>query len=234
MVAQHFAALINNPQNLRRHLGRGLVFAILSSAFAVFCLDQIVGLYFMNESVKALVYAPARQWTDLGLFEPYIIIAVLSTLLFQVITPRIPSLKDYKELQYLGKWGLNFIAALILSGILTHIVKFFVGRQRPHQSPDFYPLNFEPLNTHWYFHSFSSGHSQVALTAATMFAVLFPRFRWVFFILAASICVTRVIVHDHFVSDIIFGAFVGYAGALISLRLMSRTRHTLFESQKLN
>lgn len=234
MVAQHFAALTADPQKLRRHLLIGFFISLGACLFAVVFLDQFLGLYFMQPEVKERYYLAAREWTDLGLFEPYIIIAVASWVGFRLITPRIKSLQDYKTLDHFGKWGLNFIVALLLSGAITHIIKFLVGRQRPHQSPDFYPLSFEPFNTHWYFHSFSSGHSQVAFTAATMFAVLFPRFKWGFFAVAISICITRVIVHDHFVSDIIFGGFVGYAGALIALRLMSRTKNSLFEVQKVD
>lgn len=234
MVAQHFAALISDQNKFRRHLLIRFFISLGAAVLAVVFLDQKMGLYFMQPLVKESFYQSARTWTDLGLFEPYIIIAVASWVGFKLIIPKIESLRDYKILEYLGRWGLNFIVALLVSGILTHIIKFLVGRQRPHQSPDFYPLSFEPFNTHWYFHSFSSGHSQVAFTAATMFAVLFPKMRWVFYTLAVSICVTRVIVHDHFVSDIIFGAFVGYAGALISLKWMSRTKNSLFHTQKIH
>ena len=66
----------------------------------------------------------------------------------------------------------------------------------------------------WDYHSFVSGHSQVMFTVATMFSLAFPKLRWFFVSIAAFFAFTRVVIHDHFLSDIIGGAVVGVVGSM--------------------
>jgi membrane-associated phospholipid phosphatase len=67
------------------------------------------------------------------------------------------------------------------------------------------------------------------LTAATMFSIAFPRLRWFWLTAAIAICSTRVIVLDHFLSDAVFGACIGYVGSLIALKWMKEnTANSLY------
>jgi membrane-associated phospholipid phosphatase len=51
----------------------------------------------------------------------------------------------------------------------------------------------------------------VAFAAATIMARLFPRARWVFYLLAVGCAATRVMARAHYVSDVSFGALLGWA-----------------------
>lgn len=230
MPVQQFGELLSNPQKLTRHLIKVILGSFVLSMLAMLYLDQRVSLYFSLPEVKDAVWGAARILTDVGLSEYYFVLALGSWAFAKWIAPRISSLKKYAQgLDYYRRWGLNFFAALLVSGIVTHIIKFTVGRQRPHKSPDFDPYIFTPLTTHWHWHSFSSGHSQVIFTAATMMSVAFPKFRWFWIPFAMLVCVTRVVVHDHFLSDIIFGACMGYVGTLLAMVLMrSKTQNGLY------
>jgi membrane-associated phospholipid phosphatase len=51
----------------------------------------------------------------------------------------------------------------------------------------------------------------VAIAGMTIAARLFPRAKWVFYALAWGCGLTRILAHAHFVSDVTFGALLGWA-----------------------
>ena len=105
---------------------------------------------------------------------------------------------------------VNWIPAA--SGVLCEVVKLLVRRERP--DVDAGSWVFRP----WSEHTFStaglatpSSHTMVAFAAATIMARLFPRARWVFYLLAVGCAATRVMARAHYVSDVTFGAILGWA-----------------------
>jgi membrane-associated phospholipid phosphatase len=170
-------------------------------------LDQTLSLYF-NRPELGEIWLKARAITNVGLSEHYFLAAILLYVFSRWIRPQ------YTQLR---KWSRNFFFALVTSGVFIHILKFCVGRQRPHKSPDFNPFVFHPFTAHWDFHSFGSGHTQVMFTVATMLSLAMPKAKWLFFLIAAFFGFTRVIIHDHFLSDVIAGAMIGYIGTLTAI-----------------
>lgn len=230
MPVQQFGELISDPQKLTRHLIKVIISSFVLAVLAMYFFDQSLSGYFAVPEVTARYRATARILTDIGLSEYYFVLALLTWAVAKWIAPRISALRKYPEkIEFFRRWGLNFFVALLLSGVITHLIKFSVGRQRPHKTPDFDPYVFTPFTTHWHWHSFSSGHSQVIFTAATMMSIAFPKMRWFWIPFAALICLTRVVVHDHFLSDIIFGACVGYVGSLLAMTWMrAKTENGLY------
>ena len=56
-----------------------------------------------------------------------------------------------------------------------------------------------------------AGAAMVAFAAATMFARLYPTSKWLFYLLAWGCAVTRVLSRAHYISDVTFGALLGWA-----------------------
>jgi len=221
MPVQQIGELLSSPQKLTKHLIKVIATALFLAVFAMFFLDQNLSTFFSREEVYTTWYQPARKLTDLGLFEFYFILALGTWAFAKWVAPHWKSFRNQpQKIEFLRRWGLNFMAALFLSGIITHIIKASVGRQRPHKSPVFDPYIFTPFTTHWHWHSFASGHTQVMFTVATMLSLALPKWRWAWLTIAIIISFTRVMVVDHFLSDIIFGACVGYVGTLCALYLM--------------
>lgn len=177
--------------------------------FAALTVDQSLSIYFRQPEMEPL-WLKARAITNVGLSQYYFALALFLYIFARWIRPQYTRVRE---------WARDLFCALILSGILVHICKFSFGRQRPHKTEDLDPYVFHPFTTHWDFHSFASGHSQTMFTVATLFAVAFPKARWFFFLLAAFFSFTRVIVHDHFLSDVIGGATLGYIGAVTAIYL---------------
>jgi len=179
---------------------------------ALFTLDQSLAQYFKQPEMLTL-WLIARNITNVGLSEHYFVIAIVTYVFCKWLRPQFVKARA---------WGRDFFFALLGSGILVHISKFCFGRQRPHLTADFNPWIFHPLTTDWNFHSFASGHSQVMFTVATFLSLRLPKWKWIFYFIAAIFAFTRVIIHDHFLSDVIGGAVVGYIGTLTSVYWVQR------------
>ena len=109
-----------------------------------------------------------------------------------------------------------FSGSIILAYIVCAILKFVFGRYRP----------IEYFNNHLYgFHFFSFSHNMTSTPsgAGTMaFAGLFAlatifnkRYMTIILLLLATLIgIARIIILDHYVSDILFGAYVGILAVL--------------------
>jgi membrane-associated phospholipid phosphatase len=223
MTAQKIHELLGDSQKLYKHLLKVILGSSLLSVLSMILLDQNLATFFNQPEIYSSWYQPARKLTDLGLFEIYFFFAICCWFFCRWLAPKLNAFKQSQnKILFFRAWSLNFMLALLVSGLFTHLVKFIVGRQRPHKSPVFDPFTFSPLTTHWHWHSFSSGHTQVMFTFATMFTLAFPKYQGFWIGFAVLIAFTRVMVADHFLSDTIFGACIGYCGTLLALHLMSQ------------
>ena len=98
------------------------------------------------------------------------------------------------------------------AGLLCELLKLVIRRMRPDVGAG------EWVFREWSDHPFSSAglatpssHTMVAFGAATMMARLYPRARWVFYVIAWGCGVTRMLSRNHYLSDVTFGALLGWA-----------------------
>lgn len=207
----------HGPQ-LARHVLTISLCSLVIAISLMFSWDSWIAQFFARPEMTRF-WLINRELTHIGLSEHYFIAAILIFIYFKWISPRNRWLSfPHERGEFLKRWALNLIAALIMGGIVLHIIKLVVGRARPHKTAPFYDaLSFDPITTHWHWHSFPSGHSQTMFTVATMMALAFPRYKWIWFGLAAVIAFTRAVIHDHFLSDVVFGSCLGYCMTLISV-----------------
>lgn len=118
--------------------------------------------------------------------------------------------------------------AAITAGVWVRIVKVLTGRMRPLATY----TDDQYTSDHWFgpfavfrkdlnqgrsvaaFDAFPSGHTAAAFSMATVFAGRFSDHRAVPYAaygIASLVAVTRLIEHEHWASDLIFGALAGYA-----------------------
>jgi len=98
-------------------------------------------------------------------------------------------------------------------GIAT-LLKVAVGENRPSDPTSLVAIPHS--------HSFPSGHAAIAFAAATVLAVLMPPAAPLFFVLALAIGYSRVYVGVHWPLDVVGGAFIGAATALLLLAVARR------------
>jgi membrane-associated phospholipid phosphatase len=112
-------------------------------------------------------------------------------------------------------WVFVVIAAAVLAADgVAGVVKLAVGESRPNE-PD--PLIVIPHS-----HSFPSGHTATSFAGATALSLVYPRGTPAFFLLAAAIAYSRLYVGVHFPLDVVGGAVIGVATALLLLAVVRR------------
>ena len=118
-----------------------------------------------------------------------------------------------------GRLIAGFLSAVLLSGLVTHVIKFVVGRGRPDLGVG--PLVFKPFNLigeYGKYQSFPSGHSSGAFTLALLLGIYFPRARWVFYFYAACIGFERIIHNRHYTSDVLAGYVIAALTVYVCVR----------------
>jgi undecaprenyl-diphosphatase len=110
---------------------------------------------------------------------------------------------------------LGFVfMAVGLPSLFATIVKRLIGRGRPFvEGTDVFA--YEPFSWTARYASMPSGHATTAFAALVAIGAIFPQARALMWIYAVLIGLSRVIITAHHPSDVIAGAMVGAAGALL-------------------
>jgi membrane-associated phospholipid phosphatase len=164
------------------------------------------------------VIAAFERITDLGLAGPYVFGAIAVFLagraLFLWTLPGASSFAFYKASRVAG----FVLASLALSGLVVHAFKAGLGRLRPKHYLDDGLYGFAHGNADWATNSFPSGHAQTVFAVAAAIGLFYPRAAPYLLGFAALIGLSRIGVAAHFLSDVVFGAFVGAASAFVLWR----------------
>ena len=109
-------------------------------------------------------------------------------------------------------------SAWLLSGVIHHIIKVVLGRYRPRYlfSENWYGIN--PLNFNIAHNSFPSGHTQTIFAITIGLTLLYPRLGIFLVPLAVLVGISRVVLIAHYPSDVLFGAYLGIATAILVKR----------------
>lgn len=119
-----------------------------------------------------------------------------------------------------------FFAAIAVSGIIVQAIKHLVGRARPTLLRQVGSFSFHPFSWPNAYASFPSGHTASAFAAATALSLLAPRWRLVWFAAATAIALSRVVVGQHYPTDILAGAALGMVVTMALARdFVSRGLH---------
>jgi membrane-associated phospholipid phosphatase len=187
------------------------------SAFSMLVVDQSLSQFFANPDFEAFRLA-AREITEIGRSEHWFALPIIILIIGFLYK------SDLQMQKNLRNWSLHFLAGQLVSGAILHIIKFTVGRQRPHVSLQNEALVFSPFNFDPHWQSFPSGHAQTLFCAAVFISLLWPRKRSLIFLLATLLTLTRVVILQHFLGDVLGGATIGVVGSLLSLNLVTKWR----------
>ncbi len=108
----------------------------------------------------------------------------------------------------IARAGLVAVPALMVSGLVSRLIKILVARPRPNAVA-------ETLDAWWpslaaAHNSFPSGHATAVFTVAAVFALVAPSGRRRLYLAAAVVAFSRVAVDAHYVSDVVGGGLLGW------------------------
>ncbi len=113
---------------------------------------------------------------------------------------------------------IGFLAPVLFSTAIVHLLKALVGRARPFMNDG--TSAFIPLAMRGEFESFPSGHTQYAFAVATIWFLHWPKLRWIALPWAIFVAFERILTGKHFLTDVIVGATIGAFCTLLFTRIL--------------
>jgi membrane-associated phospholipid phosphatase len=95
------------------------------------------------------------------------------------------------------------------AGLIANLTKNIVGRARPELYDSVGPLAFKPFAFDADWASFPSGHATNIFAFATVIGMLWPKGRVLLYTVAAWIAASRVLIGQHYTTDVVLGAILG-------------------------
>lgn len=189
-------------------LGLSLLFAGLCIAF----VDRPVAL--AVEAAPETVRHLARLLS--AITDPVLVLPVLVAGLVTVAGLRLrqgPSAEP----------ALGIASVLALCGVsatlLSLALKSLVGRAWPSLADQFDPFIIQPFAFDDRFGSMPSSQAALAGAMALSVSILFPRMAWPARLVGLSVCASRVLVGEHWLSDTVLGWALGLAVTVAVCRL---------------
>ncbi len=159
--------------------------------------------FFFLDSVFSIALESSRNWIFNDLFLG-ITFASSEIIIFFVLT----SLFLWNKKK---RWILPLWASLFLSAIVSFILKVLIKRPRPFQSGivTVLPILKKASHLSWNF-SFPSFQSMLVFSAVPLLNKEFRKFRYFWWAFAILVALSRVYFGLHYLSDVLFGAVIGY------------------------
>jgi membrane-associated phospholipid phosphatase len=128
------------------------------------------------------------------------------------LSPMPQTLMDY----VFARVGFLFVV-ICLPVLVTSVLKIVIGRVRPYAPGTTGAFDFAPAFL-GKVHSggMPSTHATVVVAAAIAIGALWPRFRPFIWMFSAFVAISRILVRDHYPSDVIFGVMVGFIAASVT------------------
>ena len=157
---------------------------------------------------------PVRILTDFGK-DAYVLWTLGGLRLVVMLMVPLARAGARQRLQRLGIALQFLVLAVAIPVALAQAVKWAVGRGRPFVGGHADAFHFAPFNGTEAYFSLPSGHAVTAAALAVGVAAIWPRTWLVMAVYAAVILMTRLVLLAHHPSDVVAGAVIGVAGALL-------------------
>ncbi len=199
---------------------------LLIGALFFLLFDYSIASFFhsLNYQTKSLFGTLTHFGDSLYFFIP----TILTWALVKIIKSKNQIINTISEI------SLFIFLNILLSGIVTQILKHVIGRPRPVLFNGFEQKSLSIISFDSKWHSFPSGHTATIFAFIFCMVLLFPKIKNILITVAIIIASTRVIVGAHFISDIFGGALIAYLSSIfISKNLASKKILFTIEGEKL-
>jgi membrane-associated phospholipid phosphatase len=172
---------------------KGIWLTLLLIGLASFFIDKPV--FSFMQSIQTRYLTSFLVW--FSYLWTIVIVLLVITSLFML---------EEKKAKWLKVMWLSFLASLIA----VILIKFLFQIPRPIE---------HTLGEGFLTYSFPSAHAAVAFSIIPIIYIAFRKLKWFWIIFAVLVCVSRIYLGSHYLSDVIFGAILGYAIGNFFVRL---------------
>jgi membrane-associated phospholipid phosphatase len=183
--------------------------ALLLTAFSIAYLDR-PSAYWARDLAPAFV-AFCNRLTQLGNSAWYLVPLALAVPLIHFAHGRSADHARKLQLSWLFWAAIFLFLAIAASGLLTDLLKVLCGRARPALLLRMGDFGWHPPGLTAKLQSFPSGHANTVTAAALALGMLVPRLRTALTALAALVLLSRIVVGEHYPSDLAAGAATAFA-----------------------
>jgi membrane-associated phospholipid phosphatase len=157
---------------------------------------------------------PVRILTDFGK-DAYVLGSLTAALILIALTAPASRGTSRSLLLGLGTRLLFVFCAVLVPVLAGVLIKWVVGRGRPFVGGHANAFAFEPFNGSEAYASLPSSHAVAAFALAFAVAAIWPRLRAAMIAYALLIATSRLVLLAHHPSDVVAGALIGVAGAML-------------------
>lgn len=165
-------------------------------------------------SLPENLIAISRVISDLGKVGWFLIPLAALLAVLCLAPAKLPRSVQAVSAAIFARAGFLFLAIAVPYGV-NAILKQAIGRARPFVGGSANAYLYHPFSLGPAYASLPSNHATTVCAAAVAIGAIFPRLRMLMWVYAALVMVSRVVVIAHHPSDVIAGALVGTAGALL-------------------
>ncbi len=165
--------------------------------------------------------------TDIGLTGLWYVLAAAMLLGARILAGFSSSLTRHDQFMNLARSAWFMIVAMASSALAVQLIKFAFGRYRPRYLFEEGLYGFDPFGVHMAMYSFPSGHTQTVVAAMTALTLIYPRYNLLYVIVAVLVGASRALTSIHYPSDVIMGAYVGFAVTMALRWLFERNGRAL-------
>ena len=221
-AGRNFVHRWRKPRDVQRDeaLRRLDAIAVIALAATVLVV-AVVGDETIARAVKtfpAWVYPIFAAITRLGDSAYIFASSAIITLMALVLRGRGQGVAFDRACLFLAERATFIFVVNAAAGLFGQFVKHLFGRARPSLIDMVGPFHFDMMAFKSSYASFPSGHSLTAFGTALALAYMLPRWRWWLIALAALVAISRVIISAHYPSDVLAGAGIGLATAILLRR----------------
>ena len=160
-------------------------------------VDAPVALFFHR--IELGYIQPLSQGiTTLGKARPLIALLILLTLGFRYFLRR----------RQWEMWGWFLCLTTLIPSVIVVGLKIIFGRARPELLFDEGIYGFQWFEYSRPFWSFPSGHTATLMGCMLGAYIIWPKYRWVFLSIGFLVMASRVILLQHYISDVLVSAYL--------------------------
>ncbi len=196
------------------------VAVVAACVVSYFFLDLPIALFFASADGPLKEFFAAI--TYLGESTAYLIISGIAAIWYRLAVKR----------PLFSNMALFVFVSIAASGTLNALIKYVFGRGRPGILADHGIYGFDFFSAGYDYSSFPSGHANTIAALLTALYLIFPRRGYIYVLAAILPVMSRVVIGAHFLSDIIFGSYLGVVTTMLLEQIFEKNGMLLSERRE--